>query len=111
MALAIFLFLFGIFSLVAAWLHFTQRILGKHQAVSCMPGGVVWVQATGVHQVQGCNLGASFGLVGHAKRTADDTWLFGSQSVWCAYHCDRCGCGGARPDHDGAVAVARGKAT
>ncbi|PNW72198.1 hypothetical protein CHLRE_16g678150v5 [Chlamydomonas reinhardtii] len=31
-ALAIFLMCFGIFSLVAAWLHFTQRVLGKAQA-------------------------------------------------------------------------------
>ncbi len=31
--LAIGLTIFGIASLVAAWLHFTQRILGKEQAV------------------------------------------------------------------------------
>ncbi|GIL52778.1 hypothetical protein Vafri_8556 [Volvox africanus] len=31
-ALAIFLMVFGIFSFVAAWLHFTQQVLGKEQA-------------------------------------------------------------------------------
>ncbi|GFR52065.1 hypothetical protein Agub_g14587 [Astrephomene gubernaculifera] len=31
-ALAIFLMVFGIFAFVAAWLHFTQRVLGKEQA-------------------------------------------------------------------------------
>lgn len=32
-ALAIFLMLFGMMSLVLAWMHFTQQILGKQQAV------------------------------------------------------------------------------
>ena len=32
-ALAVFLTLFGCASLVLAWLHFTQRLLGKEQAV------------------------------------------------------------------------------
>lgn len=32
-ALALFLMAFGIFSFVLAWLHFTQRLLGKEQAV------------------------------------------------------------------------------
>lgn len=33
-ALAIFLMIFGVFSFVLAWLHLTQRLLGKEQAVS-----------------------------------------------------------------------------
>lgn len=33
-ALAVFLTVFGITSLVLAWLHFTQLIFGKEQAVS-----------------------------------------------------------------------------
>lgn len=34
-ALALFLMAFGLAALVLAWMHFTQVIFGKEQAVSC----------------------------------------------------------------------------
>lgn len=40
-ALAVCLTVFGLVSLVLAWLHFTQAILGKQQAVGGQPWGLV----------------------------------------------------------------------
>lgn len=74
MALAIFLCVFGIFSLVAAWLHFTQRILGKHEAVSCVPGGVCGVHfSLGRRHLPRAGIATELPwarVASHAKRTA-----------------------------------------
>jgi hypothetical protein len=55
-ALAVFLMAFGLTALVLAWMHFTQVIFGKEQAVSCMPQCSCMTQpAVAAHTVCSCN--------------------------------------------------------
>lgn len=65
-ALAIFLMCFGIFSLVAAWLHFTQRVLGKAQAVGFVEWRVACCDTGEVDNRKegGFSLGWSWSLIG-----------------------------------------------
>jgi hypothetical protein len=50
-ALALFLTVFGATAFVLAWLHFTQQIFGKEQAVSWLAGvhGIVTSEHTGMY--------------------------------------------------------------